>query len=83
MHDISTRAVVVVLKSPLVGKTTAEVQQAITGLSKSTVNSIYARAIERGFEPSLKPLILKDEYLEDAPRSGRPTKHTEAIEYSE
>jgi hypothetical protein len=73
MHDISIRAVVVVLKSPLGGKTTAEVE-GITGLSKRTINSIYASAIERGFDPNIVPLAIKDEHLRDAPRSGRPTK---------
>lgn len=78
MHDISTRAVVVVLKSPLGGKTTAQIQ-AITGLSKSSINDIYARAIQRGFDPNLTPLALKDKYLSDAPRSGRPTKQTTGV----
>ena len=75
MYDISTRALVVTLKSPLGGKTTAQVV-AITGLPTRTVNSIYARAIERGFDPNAVPLVLKDEYLQDAPRAGRPTKQT-------
>jgi hypothetical protein len=66
MHDISTRAVVVALKSPLGGKTTTEIA-GITGLSKRTINSIYARAIERGFDPNIVPLLMKDKYLEDAP----------------
>ena len=75
MHDISTRAIIVLLKSPLGGKTTAQIE-AITGLSKSIINTIYARAIERGFDPNIVPLALKDEYLKDAPRSGRPSKQT-------
>lgn len=78
MHDISTRAVVVVLKSPLGGKTTAQIE-GITGLSKRTINDIYARAIQRGFDPNVVPLALKDEYLQDAPRSGRHTKQTVAV----
>ncbi|KAF1981718.1 hypothetical protein K402DRAFT_312670, partial [Aulographum hederae CBS 113979] len=71
--DIATRALVVALKSPIVGKSTAEVIEK-TGLSKSTINTIYARAIERGFDPNILPLVIKNEYLIDAPRSGRPSK---------
>jgi transposase len=74
--DIATRAFVVSLKAPCSGKTTNEVA-AITGLSVNQVNRIYARAIQRGFDPNIRPLILRNEYLEDAPRSGRPTKQTE------
>jgi transposase len=52
-----------------------------TGCSVRQVQRIYARAIERGFDPNESPLILKDEWLEDAPRSGRPSKQTcEAVE---
>lgn len=73
--DIATRALVVALKAPCSSKTTAQVAS-ITGLSTRQVNRIYARAIERGFDPNLVPLTLRDEYLEDAPRSGRPLKQT-------
>ena len=76
--DIATRALVVTLKAPCSGKTTAEVA-AIAGLSIRQVNRIYARAIERGFDPNLRPLSLRDEFLEDASRSGRPRKHTEEV----
>jgi transposase len=37
------------------------------------MNRIYARAIERGFNPHEDPLI-HNRYVEDQPRSGRPTK---------
>lgn len=74
--DIATRALVVSLKAPCCGKTTAEVI-AITGLAKATINHIYARAISRGFNPNQRPIVIRDSYLEDAPRSGRPTKRTE------
>ncbi len=73
--DIATRAIVIALRSPLGGNTSAEVA-AKTGLSVRQVNRIYARAIERGFEPNQSPMVLRDEWLEDAPRSGRPTKQT-------
>jgi hypothetical protein len=73
--DIATRAMVVSLKAPCSSKTTAEVA-GITGLSNRQVNRIYARAIERGFDPNQRPLSIRDEYLEDAPRSGRLLKRT-------
>ncbi|KAF2189324.1 hypothetical protein K469DRAFT_63154 [Zopfia rhizophila CBS 207.26] len=76
--DIATRALVVALKSPFGGKTTPEIVEK-TGLSKRTINDIYARAIQRGFDPNHIPLVIKDEYLQDAPRSGRPTKQTEDV----
>jgi transposase len=76
--DIATRALVVTLKSPLGGRSTNEVSEK-TGLSKRTINDIYARAIQRGFDPNLLPLIIKDEYLKDAPRSGRPAKQSEDL----
>ncbi|KAF2815474.1 uncharacterized protein BDZ99DRAFT_506534 [Mytilinidion resinicola] len=80
-HDIATRALVVALKSPSGGKTTQQVVS-ITALSKRTVDSIYARAIKRGFDPNAVPLVIKDEYLEDAPRSGRPSKQTSEVQQS-
>lgn len=71
--DIATRALVVSLKSPCYGKSTAEVVT-ITGLPKSTVNKIYARAVARGFNPDKKPIIIWDCYLEDAPtKAARPS----------
>ncbi|KAK0724053.1 hypothetical protein B0H67DRAFT_99132 [Lasiosphaeris hirsuta] len=73
--DIATRALIVTLKSPLVGMKTAEVVEK-TGCSARQVQRIYARAIERGFDPNETPFVLKNEWLEDAPRSGRPSKQT-------
>ncbi|KAL5610411.1 hypothetical protein FOBRF1_006528 [Fusarium oxysporum] len=75
--DIATRALAVTLKAPSgAAKTTIEIH-ALTGIAVRTINSIYARAIARGFEPNERPLRLRNEYLEDAPRSGRPRKQTE------
>lgn len=48
----------------------------ITGLKPRTINDIFARAIERGFDPKAHPLAIKDEYLTNAPKSGRPKKQT-------
>lgn len=71
--DNATRALVVSLKA--IGKTTPEVTM-ISGLSTRQVNRIYARAIDRGFDPNRRPISLRDEYLQDASRSGRPLKRT-------
>lgn len=76
--DIATRAFVVTLKSPCSGKTTAQVSD-ITGLPKNTINYIYARAIARGFDPNQRPMVIKNCYVEDAPRNGRPTKRTQEM----
>ncbi|TXB96901.1 hypothetical protein FocTR4_00012278, partial [Fusarium oxysporum f. sp. cubense] len=70
--DIATRAFVVSLKAPCSGKTTNEFAE-ITGLSVRQVNRIYAHAIERGVDPNHGLVVILDSYLEDAPRSGRPS----------
>jgi hypothetical protein len=74
--DISTRTFVVSLKAPCNGKSSAEAAK-ITGLSVRQVNRIYTYAIERGFNPNIRPLIFKDKYLRDALKSGRPRKAME------
>ena len=77
--DIATRALVITLKSPHRGaKSTAEISRN-TNLSPQLINQIYARAIKRGFEPNSLPLVIRDEWLQDAPRSGRPTKITPEV----
>ncbi|KAI1512890.1 Tc1 [Pyrenophora tritici-repentis] len=75
--DPYTRALIVTLKSPFGGKSTAQIS-AITGISPRTIDSIYGRACQRGFEPNSPTIKLLPEYLEDAPRAGRPHKQ-EAI----
>ncbi|EQL29238.1 hypothetical protein, variant [Blastomyces dermatitidis ATCC 26199] len=76
--DIATGALVVALKSPYFGKSNAEITE-ITQISKSQINRIYKRAIERGFNPELLHIILRDEWLRDAPKSGRPTLGNDSI----
>ena len=71
--DLSTRALIVTLKSPFGGKSTAYIA-AVTGISPRTIDSIYGRACQRGFEPNAPTIKLLPEYLEDAPRAGRPRK---------
>jgi len=65
-NSLTTRALIVTLRSPVGGKTSAQISEE-TGISIRQINRIYARAIERGFEPNLRPFLLKDEWLEDAP----------------
>lgn len=75
-NDVATRALIVTLKSPLVGRSTNKIADE-TGVNPRTINNIYARAIQRGFNPNCYPLVLKDEFLQDAPRSGRPRKQAD------
>lgn len=70
--DVATRAFVVSLKA-LSGKTNAEIEE-LTGLKTRLINQIYARAIAAGFDPNARPIIIRTEWLEDKPRSGRPSK---------
>jgi hypothetical protein len=72
------RAAVLTLKASAIGKTTSQVTS-ITGLSKRTINDIFAQAIQRGFDPNSVPLDIRSEYVEDAPRASRPTKQSENI----
>ncbi|KAJ5765986.1 uncharacterized protein N7511_003602 [Penicillium nucicola] len=74
--EISQRAAIVALKAT--GKSPSEIC-VITGTSARTVNSIYTRAISRGFNPNVRPLELHDSYFIDAVRSGRPTKQTDEL----
>jgi hypothetical protein len=71
--DLTTRALIVTLKSPFCGKTTIQIS-AITGISPRTINAIYGRACQRGFEPNAPMIKLLPEHLEDAPRTSCPRK---------
>jgi transposase len=48
----------------------------VTGLSRRTIFNLKKRARERGYDPA-QSRTLKMEYVEDAPRSGRPKVITE------
>lgn len=76
--NITTQAVIVGLKSTG-QQTSAEVAAAI-GLSVRQVNRIYARAIERGFDPCPRPIQIDNAFVADAARSGRLKKQEEAKE---
>jgi transposase len=67
---IARRATVVALKA-YTPKSSAEIA-ALTDLSVPSVNRIYAEAIKRGFDPHRT--MVDNQYVEDKPRSGRPTK---------
>jgi len=56
---ISMRALVVTLKSPIVSFSLADIFVK-TGISISSVNRIYAKAIKRGFNSNVRPLVIKD-----------------------
>lgn len=73
-YQISARAQAITLK--VVGLTNKEISEQI-GCSVRQVQKWYAAAIQRGYNPSVSKL-LKDEYIQDLPRSGRPSKRTEA-----
>jgi transposase len=78
MHtETAIRAQVVALRA-YTTKSSSEIAR-LTGLSTSSVNRIYARAIERGFNPHEDP-IIHNRYVEDTPRSGRPTKQDTATQ---
>ena len=69
--DLATRAQVVALKA-YTTKSSAEIAYLI-GITPRAVNRIYTRAIERGFDSNVDP-IVRDEFVEDAPRPSRPQK---------
>lgn len=74
-YDNATRAQALSLK--LIGLSNAEIEE-ITGIKTGTLNAIYRKATARGLNPDESKKIL-DRHIEDAPRSGRPTKQTEEV----
>ena len=58
---------------------TAKVVQAVTGVSIQSISYLKRKARDRGYDPTVSR-ILKVEYVQDAPRSGRPLKVTPEIE---
>lgn len=72
---IPQRAIVISLVTT--GQTFAQVSE-LLNIPIRTLQSIYARAIERGFDPSHRPLVVHDHFVADAPRSGRPRKQEAA-----
>lgn len=70
-----TAARVQALTLLLVGYRPEDIQK-LTGIPPSTQKDIKKRAFQRGYRPEEDP-IIKDEYVIDAPRSGRPKSTTE------
>ena len=68
-YDLATRAQALALKCT--GASNYFIQQQ-TGIPSRTINSIFDRAIERGFNPGTRPSIILNCHVEDAPRPGRP-----------
>ncbi|KAK2060849.1 hypothetical protein LY76DRAFT_540211 [Colletotrichum caudatum] len=64
--ETALRAVVLVLRSCIVGKTSDEVAEAL-GMPKRTVDDILARAVKLGFDPAAPTFTLLPEYIEDPP----------------
>ena len=75
-HDIATRAQVVTLKA--LGLKNSEIERQ-TGIKTRTINSIYDRAIQRGFDPNAEQRVVHDNHVQNASRPGRPSKQTEDI----
>lgn len=76
-HGIATRAAVIAYR--VVGMSSADISK-LTGVPVRTINLIWTRAIERGFNPNVRPLNLKDAHLKDAGRPGRPRKKDKAAQ---
>ena len=51
----------------------AKIVQAMTGVSTRSISALKTKARQRDYDPAVSP-VLKVEYMEDAPRSGRPKK---------
>lgn len=52
----------------------------LTGVPAATVMSLWNRAIESGFDPSARPLVIKAAFLKDTPKSGRPRKNAKPVQ---
>jgi transposase len=74
-YDIATRSQILALKA---ANLSYDEIFNLTGIKKSTVTAIIRKAKSRGYDPSLKPQLILNAYVEDGHRSGRPTKQTEA-----
>ncbi|OLN97667.1 hypothetical protein CCHL11_09628 [Colletotrichum chlorophyti] len=76
--DPFARAAALALRSRAGGKTAKEVSEAL-GIPLRTVDEILRRAKSHGFDPTAQTLHIRPEYVQDAPRSGRPRKQTTPV----
>ena len=51
----------------------AKIVQEVTGVSTRSISALKIKARQRGYDPVVSR-VLKVEYIEDAPRSGRPKR---------
>ena len=72
-HDIAVRIQALALAEE--GITVKRIME-ITNMSRRTIFNLKKKARERGYNPT-QSRTLKLEYVEDAPRSGRPKVVTE------
>jgi transposase len=82
-YDISLRASIVFMKSPFGGsKSSSDVKKVLGAQAPSiaSINRLYKTAIDRGFKPDADHYLMQDQYVVDAPRTGRPTKKTKRAE---
>jgi transposase len=70
-YDIATRAQALAYKQ--YGLPNSEIES-LTGITARHVNRLLDRAIERGFDPSAPRPVIRDSYVADAVRTGRPRK---------
>jgi hypothetical protein len=71
VFNLDTRALIIAYKAD--SKTNQEIT-GITSTKKRTINSIYVQAINRGFDPAIRPLKLENKHVKDALRTKRPSK---------
>lgn len=76
--DIKARVIVLALKAH--GSSQTEIME-LTGLSKSTIKRICARAVRQGFDPEKRPIEISDSHLvEGTSADDSPKKQQDAAE---
>jgi transposase len=72
-HSITLRAQALTFLG--IGYTYAKTSE-ITGIPAGTLKDLKKRARDRGWDPAVDPR-MRDEYVADAKRSGRPSKSSD------
>jgi len=75
--DISIRSAVITLRT--IARLPTKEIAAILNLDPRTVQRIYAKACERGFDPTCRPFALRDHHITDKRRPGRPPKASQEV----